>query len=176
MSNIHQAYSTAAIFLRYKNKVRFSCSVTGCDFVLTSFEASCSCVCERGREKEHAKSHAHTRLFEMSAAPDHDCKADLKYALMAERLTVTGDIEELLLLIRLPDPLLKMAYFLLKAASLVMAFSCRHTESFSIHACFADKCSSECLFTSLMESRQLRLMTHQRACRKKHMHACLRPG
>lgn len=112
---------------------------------------------ERGREKEHANSHAHTTLFELSAAPGHDCKADLKYALMAERLTVTGDIEELLLLIRLLDPLLKMAYFLSKAASLVMAFSCRRTESFSIHACFADECLSECLYTRLMESWQLRL-------------------
>ena len=53
---------------------------------------------------------------------------------MAERFTVAGDIEGLLLPIRLLDPLLKMAYFLSKAASLVMAFSCRHTKISPVHA------------------------------------------
>ena len=54
-------------------------------------------MCEKGRERECANSHARNRPFELFAAPDHDCEADLKYALMAARFTVAGDIEGLLL-------------------------------------------------------------------------------
>ena len=90
------------------------------------------------RERERAQiPHARNRLFELFAAPDFGCRseaADLKYALMAERFTAAGDIEGPLLPMRLLDPLLKMAYFLSKAASLIMAFSCRHAKSSSIHA------------------------------------------